>query len=54
MSESKEHRVRQNLRLTFIAAFYRWLAEEPPMWRVFAWRRWKRQRPEPTWTEAEK
>lgn len=23
----------------------KWLSSEPPMWRVFAWRRWKRERP---------
>lgn len=34
-----------------IADFDKWLSAEPPMWRVFAWCRWKRERP--VWMEAE-
>lgn len=49
MSESQEHKRRYNQRLQFIAAFEKWLAEEPPMFRIFAWWRWKRLRP--TWED---
>ena len=28
-----------------IEAFALWLAQEPPMWRVVSWHRWKRRRP---------
>lgn len=42
MSERQEKKKRYNLR---IADFNKWLNREPPMWRVFAWRRWKRERP---------
>lgn len=45
MSESKEHKRRYNQRLEYIARFTMWLESEPPMWRVIAWRRWKRNRP---------
>lgn len=51
MSESREHKRRYNQRLQYIAAFEKWLAEEPPIIRVFAWRRWKRERP--VWEETE-
>jgi len=34
-----------NLRLMWITDFDKWLNREPPIWRVFAWRRWKRERP---------
>lgn len=49
MSESREHKRRYNQRLQYIAAFEKWLAEEPPMIRFFAWRRWKHRRP--VWEE---
>ena len=45
MSERQEKKRRYNLRLMWIADFDKWLSAEPPMWRVFAWRRWKRERP---------
>ncbi len=45
MSERQEKKKRYNLRLMWIADFDKWLNREPPMWRVFAWRRWKRERP---------
>lgn len=45
MSEKQEQKRRYNQRLEYIAAFNRWLYNEPPMCCVFAWRRWKRQRP---------
>lgn len=50
MSERQEKKKRYNLRLQYIAAFNKWLAREPQMWRIFAWRRWKRGRP--VWMEA--
>lgn len=45
MSERQEHKKRYNLRLQYIAEVNKWLDREPPMWRVFAWRRWKAERP---------
>lgn len=51
MSERQEHKKRYNLRLMWIAEFDKWLDREPPMWRVFKWRRWKRERP--VWREVD-
>lgn len=51
MSERQEHKKRYNLRLQYISEHTKWLDREPPMWRVFAWRRWKRERP--VWEEIE-
>lgn len=51
MSERREHKRRYNLRLQYIAEFDKWLEREPTMLRVFAWRRWKRERP--VWAETE-
>lgn len=45
MSEKQEHKKRYNLRLEYIAQFQKWLEQEPPLYMVFAWRRWKRERP---------
>ena len=45
MSERREKKRRYNLRLMRIADFDKWLNREPSMWRLFAWRRWKRERP---------
>ena len=45
MSESREHKRRYNQRLEYIAHFQKWLQDEPPMYRVLKWRRWKRSRP---------
>ena len=45
MSERQEKKKRYNLRLQYIAEFCKWLDREPPMARIFAWRRWKRERP---------
>lgn len=49
MSERQEKKKRYNVRLMGIVE---WLNREPPMWRVFAWRRWKRERP--MWMAEEK
>ena len=51
MSEKQEHRKRYNLRLMYLADFEKWLNREPPIYRVIAWHRWKKNRPE--WKEAE-
>lgn len=51
MSEKQEHKKRYNLRLQYIAEFGKWLESEPPMVRIFAWWRWKKQRP--VWREEE-
>ena len=45
MSERQEHKKRYNLRLQYIAEFGKWLDREPPIWKIFAWRRWKAERP---------
>ena len=49
MSEKQEKRRRYNQRLEYIAAFEKWLSQEPP--RIFFWRwhRWKKRRP--VWKE---
>lgn len=49
MSERQEHKKRHNLRLEFIAHFEKRLEQEPPMWRVFKWSKWKRNRPQKGW-----
>ena len=51
MSESREHKRRYNLRLQYIAEVDKWLEREPPMWKIFKWRRWKAERP--VWMEIE-
>ena len=51
MSERQEHKKRYNQRLQYIAEFGKWLDAEPPMVRIFAWRRWKKRRP--VWKESE-
>ena len=45
MSGRREHRKRYNLKILYIAQMLGWLDREPPMYRLFAWHRWKRQRP---------
>lgn len=45
MSERQEHKRRYNLRLQYIAEFNKWLDREPPRYRLFAWRKWKAERP---------
>lgn len=51
MSERQEKKKRYNQRLEFIAEFEKWLAEEPSMLRIFAWRRWRNRRP--VWRDTE-
>jgi len=45
MSESREHKRRYVLKLEFVAAFEKWLKDEPPMIRIIKWRRWIKARP---------
>lgn len=45
MSESREKKLRYNRKLEFISHFDEWLATEPPIWRIFSWRKWKKARP---------
>lgn len=52
MSERQEKKRRYNQRLEYIAAFRKWLDQEPPMWRIASWRRWQRERP--TWKEFDR
>ena len=49
MSERQEHKRRYNRRLEYIAQFAKWLEQEPPMFRIVKWRRWKKARP--VWEE---
>ena len=51
MSERQEHKKRYNLRLQYIAEFGKWQDREPPMWKIFAWHRWKAERPK--WVEVD-
>lgn len=46
MSERREHKRRYNIRLMYIAEFEKWIMREPPMWRVFRWHKWLRERPD--------
>ena len=52
MSEKQEKRRRYNIKLDEIAAFSKWLAEEPPMWRIVRWCKWKKARP--AWMKEKK
>lgn len=49
MSESREHKRRYNQKLEYIALFDKWLEAEPPMIRVIAWHKWKKQKPIKSW-----
>lgn len=46
MSARREHRERLNQKIKYIEKFDMWLLAEPPMFRIFAWRKWWRSRPE--------
>ena len=50
MSERREHKRRYNQRLEYVDKFEKWLNAEPPMIRIFKWRRWRLNRP--SWKEA--
>lgn len=42
MSERQAHKRRYNQKLEFIAAFEKWLENEPPMFpRFWRWKKWK-------------
>ena len=52
MSQRREKKIRRQMRLkkcwncwTNMDALRVWAASEPPAWRIFAWRRWMRNRP---------
>ena len=45
MSESREHKRRDHLRLEFIAEVSKWLNREPPMILFWRWHKWKKERP---------
>ena len=45
MIERQEKKRRYNQKLEWISNFEKWLASEPPIWKLFAWRRWKNSRP---------
>jgi hypothetical protein len=45
MSERQEHKRRYNQRLEYIAAFQKWIEQEPPMIRIVKWHSWKKRRP---------
>ena len=50
MSERQEHKKRYNQRLQYIAEFGKWLDREPPILRIWKWRKWKSERP--VWKEV--
>ncbi len=45
MSERQEHKKRFNAKVAWCRAFEEWLRNEPSMFRIFAWRKWKKQKP---------
>jgi len=51
MSERQEHKRRYNQRLEYIAAYDKWLMQEPPIYRLARWHRWKNNKP--IWREIE-
>jgi hypothetical protein len=44
-SNKNNHRRRYNAKLEYIAKITNWLEAEPKMYHIFAWRRWKKNRP---------
>lgn len=45
MNAKQAKKMRHNEKLEYIAAFEKWLAQEPPKWKIWAWKRWKSERP---------
>ena len=45
MSERQEKKARYTKKLEFICAYLEWLEAEPSMVNVFAWARWKANKP---------
>jgi len=45
LCEREQHKLRKNIQLEYIAAFSRWLANEPPYWALLRRKRWKAARP---------
>ena len=46
MSERQEHKRRMNAKIQWIRDFEKWMSEEPPIIRLFAWRKWKKRKPD--------
>lgn len=51
MSEKQEKRKRFNYRFQYVLAMNDWMRKEPPVWKIFARRRWKKSMP--VWEEKE-
>lgn len=49
MSASREKKKRYNQKLEYIAAYNKWLSQEPPAWKFIQHRRWKKLKPEKKW-----
>lgn len=45
MNAKQAKKMRHNEKLAYIAAFEKWLSQEPPKWKIWAWKRWKSERP---------
>lgn len=45
MSEKQMHRQRWHAKLQYAHAYDKWLAEEPPFWRLISRAKWKKRRP---------
>lgn len=45
MSEKQEHRRRREEKLRYLTELTKWLDREPPMWRIFLHKQWKKERP---------
>ena len=45
MSAKWHKKKRAWARRAYRTALFKWMRAEPPKWRIFAYRRWKRQKP---------
>ena len=45
MSEKQMHRKRWQAKVCFAYDMGEWLRKEPPMWKIFSWHSWKKERP---------
>lgn len=45
MNAKQAKKMRCNEKLEYIVAFEKWLSQEPPKWKIWAWKRWKSERP---------
>lgn len=42
------------LKYNYLDRWWKWKHKEPPMWRIFAWIRWKSEEPQkPKWLKEE-